>query len=137
MKIEVKVNFDFGKLANEIPKNINKYLSGYAKDTAKGTKINIDKGVGADGKELKLGETSYRAGEQALYNTGKMYNSLKSNKNSLSIKKYGYGHHKQDFTIVKPPVSGTNVRNFIGTTKESKDKLDKEFMINIKKSLKK
>jgi len=66
-----------------------------------------------------------------------MYNSLKSNKNSLSIKKYGYGHHKQDFTIVKPPVSGTNVRNFIGTTKESKDKLDKEFMINIKKSLKK
>lgn len=137
MEIKVKVNFDFGKLAKEMPNNINKYLSRYAEDTAKGTRINIDRGIGADGKQLKLGKTSYRAGEQALYNTGEMYNTLKSNKNTLSIKKYGYGHNQQDFTIVKPPVNGTNVKKFIGTTKESKEKLDKQFMVNVKNSLKK
>ena len=135
MDIKVSVNFDFGKLASKMDKIIGDYTSGYAKDTVQGTRDNIDRGIGADGKKLKLGEKSYRAGQQALYNTGDMYNSLKSSKNTLTINKYGYGHHKQDFSIVKLPVKGTNVKNFIGTTKDSKQKLDKKFMESVKKAL--
>tara|TARA_R100000152_G_C6778913_1_gene210019 strand:- start:426 stop:842 length:417 start_codon:yes stop_codon:yes gene_type:complete len=135
MDIKVSVNFDFGKLANQMDKIIGDYTSGYAKDTVQGTRNNIDRGIGADGAKLKLGEKSYRAGQQALYNTGDMYNSLKSKGNTLTINKYGYGHHKQDFSIVKPPVKGTNVKNFIGTTKDSKQKLDKKFMESVKKAL--
>ena len=135
MDIKVSVNFDFGKLANQMNKIIGDYTSGYAKDTVQGTRNNIDRGIGADGEKLKLGKTSYRAGQQALYNTGDMYNSLKSSKNTLTINKYGYGHHKQDFSIVKPPVKGTNVKNFIGTTEENKQKLDKKFMQDVNKAL--
>ena len=135
MKIDISINFDFGKLSGKLNNIIDDYTSGYAKDTVQGTRDNIDRGVGADGKALKLGTKSYRAGQQALYNTGNMYKSLKSNKNSMNIKKYGYGHNQGDFSIVKPPVSGTNVKNFIGTTKDSKQKLDKKFMENVNKAL--
>ena len=135
MKLEISVNFDFNKLANKMDSIIGDYTSGYAQDTVQGTRDNIDKGVGADGKALKLGTKSYRAGQQALYNTGNMYKGLKSNKNSMTIKKYGYGHNQGDFSIVKPPVSGTNVKNFIGTTKDSKQKLDKKFMQDLRKAL--
>ena len=133
MKIKVLTTFSFNKLAKQMPNIINEYLNGYAKDTVKGTRSNIDRGIGADGKRLKLGKTSYRAGEQALFNTGEMYNSLKSGKNTLTIKKYGYGHNQGDF----PTVSGTNVRNFIGTTKENKQRIDKKFFQDVNKALKK
>ena len=133
MKISVKTNFDFSKLANALPDVINKYLEGYAEDTVKGTRRNIDNGSGADGKSLSLGASSYRAGQQALYNTGEMYNSLKRNKNVFFIKEYGYRHNQGEY----PTVSGTNVRNFIGTTKENKEKIDKNFMSSVQKALRK
>ena len=133
MKIKVLTTFSFNKLAKKMPNIINDYLSGYAKDTVKGTRSNIDRGIGADGKRLKLGKTSYRAGEQALFNTGEMYNSLKSGKGTFTIKKYGYGHNQGNF----PTVSGTNVRNFIGTTEENKQRIDKKFFQDVNKALKK
>jgi len=135
MKIDISLNFDFGKLSGKLDNIIDDYTSGYAKDTVQGTRDNIDRRVGADGNPLELGTKSYRAGQQALYNSGDMYKGLKSSKNTLTIKKYGWGHHKGDFSIVKPPVSGTNVKNFIGTTKDSKQKLDKKFMENVNKAL--
>ena len=135
MKIDISINFDFGKLSGKLDNIIDDYTSGYAKDTVQGTRDNIDRRVGADGNPLELGTKSYRAGQQALYNSGDMYKGLKSSKNTLTIKKYGWGHHKGDFSIVKPPVSGTNVKEFIGTTKDSKQKLDKKFMENVNKAL--
>jgi len=133
MKIKVLTTFSFNKLAKQMPKIINDYLSGYAKDTVKGTRNNIDRGIGIDGERLKLGKKSYRAGEKALFNTGEMYNSLKSGKGTLTIKEYGYGHHKGKF----PTVDGTNVKNFIGTTEENKQKIDKKFIQDVNKALKK
>jgi hypothetical protein len=53
MKIKVLTTFSFNKLAKKMPNIINDYLSGYAKDTAKGTRHNIDRGIGADGKKLE------------------------------------------------------------------------------------
>ena len=133
MKIKVLTTFSFNKLAKKMPNIINDYLSGYAKDTVKGTRNNIDRGIGADGERLKLGKKSYRAGEKALFNTGEMYNSLKSGKGTLTIKEYGYGHNQGKF----PTVDGTNVRNFIGTTEENKQRIDKKFIQDVNKALKK
>ena len=48
MKIDISVNFDFGKLSGKLNNIIDDYTSGYAKDTVQGTRDNIDKGVGAD-----------------------------------------------------------------------------------------
>tara|TARA_R100000781_G_C4072940_1_gene125098 strand:+ start:700 stop:1125 length:426 start_codon:yes stop_codon:yes gene_type:complete len=131
MKLEISVNFDFGKLAGKAKNIIDDYTSGYAQDSVKGTRRNIDSGVGADGKKLELGAGSYRYGQQALYNTGEMYNTLKSNKNTLTIKKYGYKHDRGMYKVRQ----GTNVKKFIGTTKENKQKLDKKFMQDIQKAL--
>tara|TARA_R110002012_G_C11223000_1_gene562943 strand:+ start:75 stop:494 length:420 start_codon:yes stop_codon:yes gene_type:complete len=135
MKIKVSVNFDFAKLSSKINDIINDYTFGYAKDSVQGTRNNIDKGIGTDGNKLQLGEKSYRSGQQALYNTGNMYKSLKSSGNTLTINRYGYGHNEGNFTIVKPPVSGTNVKNFIGTTENNKQKIDKKFMEDVNKAL--
>ena len=131
MKLKVSVNFDFGQLSNKMDNLINNYTSGYAKDTLQGTKRNIDKGVGSDGKQLKLGSGSYRYGQQALYNTGTMYNTLKNSKNTLIVKEYGGKHNFGEF----PVRTGTNVKNFIGTTEENKTKLDKKFMQDVKTAL--
>ena len=131
MKFKVSVNFDFGKLAGKAKNIIDDYTAGYAQDSVKGTRRNIDSGVGANGKQLKLGAGSYRQGQQALYNTGEMYNALKSNKNTLTIKEYGYKHDRGMYKVRQ----GTNVKKFIGTTKESKQKLDKKFMQDIQKAL--
>lgn len=131
MKLEVSVNFDFGILSKKLNSVINDYTAGYAQDSVKGTRRNIDIGVGADGNPLELGAGSYRQGQQALYNTGEMYNALKSNKNTLTIKKYGYKHDRGMYKVRQ----GTNVKKFIGTTKESKQKLDKKFMQDIQKAL--
>tara|TARA_Y100000593_G_C4149528_1_gene256372 strand:+ start:32 stop:457 length:426 start_codon:yes stop_codon:yes gene_type:complete len=131
MKLEVSVNFDFGNLSKELNNIIDGYTAGYAQDSVKGTRRNIDSGVGADGEQLKLGTGSYRYGQQALYNTGEMYNTLKSNQNTLTIKKYGYKHDRGMYKVRQ----GTNVKKFIGTTKENKQKLDKKFMQDIQKAL--
>ena len=131
MKLKVSVNFDFGKLAGKAKNIIDDYTAGYAQDSVKGTRRNIDSCVGANGKQLKLGAGSYRQGQQALYNTGEMYNALKSNKNTLTIKEYGYKHDRGMYKVRQ----GTNVKKFIGTTKESKQKLDKKFMQDIQKAL--
>tara|TARA_R110002020_G_scaffold73987_4_gene189676 strand:- start:1761 stop:2186 length:426 start_codon:yes stop_codon:yes gene_type:complete len=131
MKLNVSVNFDFKQLSNKMNGLIEDYTNGYAQDTVKGTRRNIDRGVGSDGNSLKLGSGSYRHGEQALYNTGNMYNTLKSNKNTLIIKGYGAKHNFGKFRVR----SGTNVRNFIGTTKENQEKLNKKFIKNLQKSL--
>ena len=45
MKLEVKVNFDFGKLANAIPEFIKQYTSDYATESAEGSKAIIDSGA--------------------------------------------------------------------------------------------
>ena len=133
MKLKIKTNFSFNKLAKQMPDVINNYLKGYAKDSVKGTRNNIDRRIGNDGTPLKLGRGSYREGKKALFNTGKMYKTLKSKGNALSIKEYGFKHHKGQY----PVKADTNVKDFIGTTEGNKKKIDKEFIKNVNKALKK
>jgi hypothetical protein len=142
MEIKVKVNFDFGKLARELPKAIKKYTSNYAKGAEEGSKNNIDNGIGVDGKALTPLRSSTLALRKAkgnnsvepLFETGALYNSIKSKDNILSMKEYG----KQQNDGFQPPFGVFAVaRPFIATTAKNKDKLDKQFSEDIKKALRK
>jgi len=142
MEIEAKVNFNFGKLARELPKAIKKYTSAYAKGAEEGSKSNIDNGTGVDGKPLTPLRSSTLALRKAkgnnsvapLFETGALYNSIKSKDNVLSMK--GYGKEQNDG--FQPPYGVFAVaRPFISTTAKDKQKLDKQFSEDIKKALRK
>lgn len=130
MEIKVKVNFDFGKLASSMPKIIDTYINGYVKETEVQTKKNIDSSKDKFGSSLKI---NYRKG-QPLFDTGSMYNSIKQNKKNLIIKKYGYFHDRGRVPNLR---STTNTSNFIDTTPENKEKIDKRFIESVRSSLKK
>ena len=142
MEIKAKVNFDFGKLARELPKAIKKYTSAYAKGAEEGSKSNIDSGTGVDGKPLTPLRSSTLALRKAkgnnsvapLFETGALYNSIKSKDNILSMK--GYGKEQNDG--FQPPFGVFAVaRPFISTTAKDKKKLDKQFSEDIRKALRK
>ena len=142
MEIKAKVNFDFGKLARELPKAIKKYISAYAKGAEEGSKSNIDSGTGVDGKPLTPLRSSTLALRKAkgnnsvapLFETGALYNSIKSKDNVLSMK--GYGKDQNDG--FQPPFGVFAVaRPFISTTAKDKKKLDKQFSEDIRKALRK
>jgi hypothetical protein len=142
MEIKAKVNFDFGKLARELPKAIKKYTSAYAKGAEEGSKSNIDSGTGVDGEPLTPLRSSTLALRKAkgnnsvapLFETGALYNSIKSKDNVLSMKGYG----KQQNDGFQPPFGVFAVaRPFISTTAKNKQKLDKQFSEDIRKALRK
>ena len=102
MKITIKTNFDFGKLAREMPKIIREYKTEYAKGTEEGSKQNIDKGLKPNLKTSTLEVRKARkvSGKKPLKATGALYNSIKSNSSQLKFLKYGQ-YHREGFTPEK------------------------------------
>jgi len=130
MKIDISVNFDFGKLSGKLDNIIDDYTSQYAKDSEKGSKAVID-----SGKLAKLKPSTVKWRKQKGYPTspplkatGKLYNSIKAEKNVLKVIQYGKWHNDGK-------VPTTVAREFITTTAENKQKLDKKFMENVNKAL--
>ena len=130
MKIDISVNFDFGKLSGKLDNIIDDYTSQYAKDSEKGSKAVID-----NGKLAKLKPSTVKWRKQKGYPispplkaTGKLYNSIKAEKNVLKVIQYGKWHNDGK-------VPTTVAREFITTTAENKQKLDKKFMENVNKAL--
>lgn len=130
MKINISINFDFGQLANKTPDIINDYVEEFAKDSEKISKEVID-----SGKLAKLKPSTVKWRKQKGYPTspplkatGKLYNSIKAEKNVLKVIQYGKWHNDGK-------VPTTVAREFITTTAENKQKLDKKFMENVNKAL--
>jgi len=133
MKLKITTNFSFSKLANNLPELLRKYSVDYAVGAEKGTKENINNSVNTKGKKL----TSYTArkeGRKPLISSGKMFNSIKSKQGELAILEYGYKHNQGEWANVRKE---TNVKDFIGATKNYQQEVDKKFMDNINKALKK
>ena len=63
-----------------------------------------------------------------------MRKSLKSDNNTLSILEYGYKHNEGLWANLRPI---TNVKDFIGITKPLEEVINKKFIDNINKALKK
>ena len=99
MKLEIKANFDFGKMANKLPKIIDKFLNeSYADVVAKDSKKFIESGrvtpqLNDSTIEIRKNRKPYVGGSKPLYATGALANSLSKSKDGLKMKGYGAVHH--------------------------------------------
>jgi hypothetical protein len=130
MALKIKTNFSFSKLSRKTPDLLNKYLSEYAKGSVGGTRQNINTRKSIDGNTLI---SMSKENGQPLINTKDMYNTLKATKNTLNINEYGWGHNEGLYRVKK----GTELRNFIGASKEIEALIDKQFDLEIDKALSK
>lgn len=141
MDIKITTNFSFGKLSSNLDKIINQYTESFVKDSAEGTKQKIDKGVRPDiekiTKDIRTKRTQRRT--PPLKASGALYKSIKQNKNNLEMLYYGIDHHKGFTTHPKSMIPNKKVpaRPFITTTAKNKEKLDKKFIQDVNKALKK
>lgn len=153
MKLEVKVNFDFGKLSRNMPKIIREYVTEYAKGTEEGSKSNIDKGIAPALKDSTKDIRKLRkvSGAKPLKATGALYNSIKSSSSKIQFLKYGQ-YHREGFTPKKIPtkvkdnkvffVNNKNnisvpARDFVGILNNTRNKISKNFRDKVKRALKK
>jgi|14_taG_2_1085336.scaffolds.fasta_scaffold00823_15 hypothetical protein len=96
MKLKMEVNFDFGKLANKLPKIIDNQLDMMIISAERGSKENIDKGVTPKLKDSTIRKRKRKniTGTKPLYETGELYRSIKGSKDGLEIQRGGIWHHK-------------------------------------------
>jgi hypothetical protein len=100
MKLEIKANFDFGKMANKLPKVIDKFLNeSYADVVATDSKKFIESGkvkpaLEDSTIELRKTKPPYPGGKKPLYATGALAKSLSKTKKGLRMKSYGTLHHE-------------------------------------------
>tara|TARA_R100001082_G_scaffold101951_1_gene71733 strand:- start:801 stop:1223 length:423 start_codon:yes stop_codon:yes gene_type:complete len=130
MKIDISVNFDFGKLSGKLDNIIEEYTSEFAKDSEKGSKAVIDSGKlpKLENSTKKWRKSKGYPTSPPLKATGKLYNSIKAEKNALKVIQYGKWHNDGE-------VPTTVARKFITTTPENKQRIDKKFMENVNKAL--
>ena len=104
MKLEIKSNFSFSKLASSLPKILNKHTRRMARSSAQGAKENIDKGLSPPLKKSTLEIRKFRGtgGSKPLFETGRLKRSIKSTKDGIQMVEYGIYHHK-GFTPKKIP----------------------------------
>lgn len=95
MELEVRVGFDFGKLAQEMPTLINRFLNESKNETAKVSKDFIKSGQVTPGILDKTQKRRIRRGnppQPPLYETGELHDSIKPTKNGIEFKGYGAIH---------------------------------------------
>ena len=134
MKIDISINFDFGRLSRKFDNIIDDYTSQYAQDSEKISKAVIDSGKLA---KLKPSTVKWRKQEghptrPPLKASGKLYNSIKAEGNTLSLKKYGKYHNDGEVptTVARPFIAGVGISNI-----KARQKIDKKFMENVNKAL--
>ena len=130
MNLELSVNFDFEKLANQTNKITDDYIEEFVADVETGTKETIDSGrlKPLEQSTIKWRRSKGYPTSPPLKASGKMYNSIKAKKDSLSLLQYGYWHHSGE-------VKNTPQRKFISTRAKKKLKIDKKFVESLNKAL--
>jgi hypothetical protein len=126
MKLEIKVGIDFGKLASDIPKLIDGFLSsskeeivGVSKDYIKSGKVNPDIFDSTKARRKRRGNPE----SPPLYETGVLHNSIKSTDSGIEFKGYGIVHQtgdgvtKREFIVLSKAKDG--IKNLISNMKES------------------
>lgn len=129
MKLRIEVNYSFGKLGRAMPKIIKEYLNEYAQGTEAGSKQNIDKGLPA----IKSSTKKWRRikgypEDPPLKASGKLYNSIKANKNTMDIVQYGVWHNNGE-------VPTTQARPFISTDDRTRNKINADFRRKTKQAV--
>ncbi len=97
MKITITSDFDLQKLIDNFDSKINPKISELtAKDTAKQWKANIDNRVKPPlrNSTLNIRKENNISGDLPLKATGKLYNSIRADKNQVKYEGYGDDHQK-------------------------------------------
>lgn len=141
MQLEIKVGVDFGKLANEMPKIIDKTLEDAVEGSVEASRNKIDEGLQPTLKKstreirTKRGQST----DKPLYASGALYKSIRKDKNRLKMKGYGGLHEEGFITDSKSMIPNKNVpaRPFISIGKISTEKMIKEMRkaLNLKSPL--
>ena len=141
MKLKVKVNFDFGKMARAIPEAVLKYTEGFAVESAEASKKNIDSGLKPDLEDSTRQIRSKRSQPEnpPLKASGALYNSIKQKGNKLTMLPYGNLHQKGFTTGSSSWIPNKKVpaRPFISTSVKNRKKITTQFMRVLKKALRK
>ena len=105
MKLEMKVNFDFGKLADDLPKLLDNYAHRVSISSADRAKEAIDSGkftpLADSTREIREKGQSPASGRTAtnsfkpFVHTGRLRNSIKGTKDGIEMLEYGK-HHLKD-----------------------------------------
>ena len=104
MKLKTTVNFDFGKLANKLPKLIEDHTHRVAVSSADRAKEAIDSGkfeplkdstveIRAKGQSPSSGMTK-TSSIKPLVHTGRLRDSIKATKDGLEMLAYGQAHYQ-------------------------------------------
>tara|TARA_R100001530_G_scaffold11257_1_gene10878 strand:+ start:303 stop:773 length:471 start_codon:yes stop_codon:yes gene_type:complete len=113
LKISIKTNFSFAKLANKIPDIISSITSNAAKSSAKESRKAIKSGLSPPLEESTMNVRKSRgiSGSTPLFATGTLYNSITSSKEGLTFGAFGkngkeYGNlQRTGFTPRKIPLT--------------------------------
>ena len=103
LKLSITKTFDFGKFLKRLESS-EELVSVLAKGAAKASKDAIKAGLSPGLKEVttKIRKIRGRGGNKPLFDTGKLYNSIKETKKGLTFEGYGNLHRKEQTPKKKP-----------------------------------
>ena len=145
MKLQIRTTFDFGKLASQMPKILEKHTQRTARSSATGAREAIDRGVMTTGGEgLKDSTIAIRkkrgtGGSKPLYETGALYRSIRGTSEGLEMLNYGL-YHEEGFTTKGTsmiPNKTVEPRPFIHPSEKAILKSFDAFRKDMRKALKK
>ena len=96
MKLQIKTTFDFGKLARQMPKILEKHTQRTARSSATGAREAIDKGVSPPLKKSTISrrKRAGTGGSKPLFETGALHRSIRGTSEGLEMNTYGLYHHQ-------------------------------------------
>ena len=132
-KITTKATFSFPKLVREYPKLMSKFSGRVARSAEKGAKDAISKGLSPPLKPITVESRKRRGtgGSKPLFETGKLFRSIKGTNEGLEMWDYGYKHH------IGNAGKNTDARPFIKTDEKQVLKTFDAFRKDLRKALKK
>ena len=132
MKLQIKTTFDFGKLARQMPKILEKHMQRTGRSSATGAREAIDKGVSPKLKKSTIDrrKKSGTGGTKPLYETGTLYRSIKGTSEGLEMWDYGLYQHQGHKRGHFPP------RPFIKPSEKAILKSFDAFRKDVRKALK-
>ena len=96
MKLHIRTTFDFGKLARQMPKILEKHTQRTARSSATGAREAIDKGVSPPLKKSTIArrKRAGTGGSKPLFETGALHRSIRGTSEGLEMNTYGLYHHQ-------------------------------------------
>ena len=133
MKLQIKTTFDFGKLARQMPKILEKHTQRTARSSATGAREAIERGVSPKLEQSTLDrrKRAGTGGSKPLFETGALFRSIKGTSEGLEMWDYGLFHHEGHKTGHFPP------RPFIQPSERTILKSFDAFRKDMRKALKK